>query len=60
MTKTIRLTVDIDVSIFDDSMIETAVQTLKEDVLPTIADAFKVEDTVLPATGCVEVVTKYE
>lgn len=60
MTKTIRLTIDVDVSIFSDSVIEKTVQDLKEDFLPSITGAFKSAEVSLPATGYLEVVTKYE
>lgn len=60
MTKTIRLTIDVDVSVFSDSIIETMVQNVKTDVLPFVADTFQSNEIALPATGCVEVVTKYE
>lgn len=60
MTKTIRLIVDVDISIFSDSVIEAAVQDLKEDFLPSITGAFESAEVSLPATGYLEVVTKYE
>lgn len=60
MTKTIRLIIDVDVSVFSDSIIETVVQNVKTDVLPFVTDAFQSNEVALPATGCVEVVTKYE
>lgn len=60
MTKTVRLIVDVDLSNYSDSVIESVFQNVNTDVIPYITDTFCSQAIPLSATGHVEVVTKYE
>lgn len=60
MTKIVRIITDVDLSCYSDSVIESVVQNVKTDVLPYITDTFCSQAIPLPATGHVEVVTKYD
>lgn len=60
MTKTIRLIVDIDVGEISDNDIEAIACELNKSVIPEVAGLFNSAAVSLPATGHVEVVTKYE